>query len=232
MSSTSPAQAADKAQGAPQPASSSLTRAFLLCGAIAGPLFILVVLIQDYTRPGVDPRTQALSLLSLGPLGWVQTANFVLDGLLNLCFAVGLWRRLHPGRAGTWGPLLIGVYGLGLVTVGIFHTDPANGYPPGVAAATQPSWHGAIHAFVALILFLSLSAALGVFVRYFFARKQRGWAFYCLASMILCLGFFFGGIDSPTLMSRTLRAAVLVGWLAASLIAVRLLSDADAARQA
>ena len=34
----------------------SLTRILLLCGAIAGPLFIFTVLIQDYTRPGFDPR--------------------------------------------------------------------------------------------------------------------------------------------------------------------------------
>ena len=85
----------------------SLTRILLLCGAIAGPLFILTVLIQDYTRPAFDPRLQGLSLLSLGEWGWVQIVNFVLAGVLNLLYAGGLWRRLHPGRAGTWGPLLI-----------------------------------------------------------------------------------------------------------------------------
>lgn len=210
---------------------SLLTRRLLICGAVAGPLFILVVLIQDYTRPGVDPRTQALSLLSLGPLGWVQTLNFVLAGVLNLLYAVGLRRHLHPGRGGTWGPLLMGIYGLGLVTVGVFHTDPANGYPPGVPTPAQPSWHGAIHALVALFLFMALSVALLVFARYFLTRQARGWGVYCLASALLCLVFFFGGIDSPTLMARTLRAAVLVGWMAASLIAVRLLCDPKSGRE-
>ncbi len=81
----------------------SLTRILLLCGAIAGPLFILTVLIEDYTRPAFDPRLQALSLLSLGDWGWVQIVNFVLAGVLNLLYAGGLWRRLHPGRAGTTG---------------------------------------------------------------------------------------------------------------------------------
>lgn len=209
----------------------SRTRLFLLCGAIAGPLFILVVLVQDYTRAGVDPRTQALSLLSLGPLGWVQTANFVLTGVLDLCYALGLWRRLHPGRAGTWGPLLIGAYGFGLIVVGVFHTDPAYGYPPGVPAATHPSWHGAIHALVALILFLALSAALLVFARYFLSRRERWWAAYCLASAVLMLVLFFGGIDN-TLAALTLRAAVLIGWMAASLIAVKLLCDAGVSHDA
>src|SRR5215467_5923029 len=53
-----------------------------------------------------------------------------------LLYAFGLWRRLHPGRGGTWGPILIGAYGLFLVLVGIFRTDPANGFPPGVPAVT------------------------------------------------------------------------------------------------
>src|SRR5215467_703707 len=109
----------------------SLTRMMLLCGAIAGPLFLLAVLVQDYTRPAYDPRLQLLSLHSLGDWGWVQIVNFVLAGMLNLLYAVGLWRRLHPGRAGTWGPLLVGAYGLGLVLVGVFTTDPIPGFPPG-----------------------------------------------------------------------------------------------------
>jgi len=86
----------------------SLTRSLLLCGAIASPLFILTVLVQDYTTPAFNPRLQPLSLLSLGEWGWVQIANFVLTGVLNLLYASGLWRRLHPGRAGTWGPLFNG----------------------------------------------------------------------------------------------------------------------------
>ena len=58
----------------------SRTRILLLCGAIAGPLFLLTLLIQDYTVPGFDPRLDMLSLLSLGIWGWVQIANFVLAG--------------------------------------------------------------------------------------------------------------------------------------------------------
>src|ERR1700730_2477727 len=132
----------------------------LLCGAIAGPFFILTLLIQDYTRPGFDPRLYALSLLSLGDWGWVQIANFALAGVLNLLYAVGLWRRLHPGRAGTWGPVLIGAYGLGLLLVSIFRTDPSNGFPPGAIASIGPSWHGAIHALGGLFVFVVLAAAL------------------------------------------------------------------------
>jgi hypothetical protein len=208
------------------------THLLLLCGAVAGPLFILTVLIQDYTRPGFDPRLQLLSLLSLGDWGWVQIANFVLAGVLNLLYAVGLWRRLHPGQAGTWGPILIGAYGLGLIAVGVFRTDPANGFPPGAVAPTQPSWHGAIHALGGLFIFVVLAAALAVFVRFFLARKERWWAFYCVASAVLLLVLFFGSFGNPALTARFLRLGTLVGWMAASVIAIKLLSDPDAPQQA
>ncbi len=209
---------------------SPLTDALLLCGAIAGPLFILTLLIQDYTRPGYDPRTMVLSLLSLGPWGWVQIVNFTLAGILNLLFAVGLWRRLHPGRGGTWGPILIGAYGLGLVLVGVFTTDPITGFPPGAVAGNGPSWHGAIHALGALFTFMLLTAGLLVYGRYFLTRREGGWAFYFIATAILLLVLFFGGFTSSAVMARTLRLAVLLGWMAASLIGVKLLNSPDTAR--
>lgn len=200
----------------------SLTSFLLLCGAIAGPLFLLLLLIQDYTRPGFDQRQDMLSLLSLGDWGWVQVTNFVLTGGLYLLYAVGLWRRLHPGRAGTWGPIMIGIYGLGLITAGSFLTDPAGGFPPGVPATTGPSWHGAIHALSALFAFVSLAVALLVFVRFFFGRKEFEWAAYCLASAVLLLVSFFVSFTEPAFTARLLRLGVLVGWMAASVIAIRL----------
>jgi hypothetical protein len=209
-----------------------VTRNLLRCGAVAGPLFVLTVLVQSYTVPGFDPRLGFLSLLSLGPWGFVQIANFVLTGGLNLLYAAGLWRRLHGGPSGTFAPILIGVYGLGLITVGIFTTDPANGFPPGSVAATGPSWHGAIHAFVALFVFVSLAAALAVFIRCFLARKEGWWVFYCAASSVLMIVFFFGSFTSPTLMARFLDLGMLVGWMGAAVVAMKLLAAQEDAQPA
>src|SRR3989440_12776267 len=105
--------------GSMQTKTQSLTSILLLCGAIAGPLFILTVLIQDYTRPAFDPRLLPLSLLSLGEWGWVQIVDFVLAAVLNILYAGGLWRKFHPGRAGTRGPDFSGAYAAGPVLVGI-----------------------------------------------------------------------------------------------------------------
>lgn len=205
----------------------TLTDFLLLCGALAGPLFILIVLLQDYTRTGYDPRLYVLSLLALGDGGWIQVANFALAGALNLLYAVGLWRTLHPGRAGTWAPLLIGAYGLGLVLVAFFRTDPANGFPPGSIAPDQPSWHNMIHSLGGLFIFLFLASALGVFVRFFLESRQPGWAIYVLASAVLLLLVFFGEINNPIWMARALRLSTFVGWMAASLIAVKLFSGRE-----
>jgi hypothetical protein len=43
-----------------------------------------------------------------------------------------------------------------------------------------------------------------------------------MASAVLILLFFFGGINNPELMARFLRLATLFGWLAASVIAIKL----------
>jgi hypothetical protein len=62
-----------------------------------------------------------------------------------------------------------------------------------------------------------LAAALWVFVRFFLERRERWWAFYCLSSaVLLILCFFAGG-------ALFLRLGTLDGWMAVSVIAVKLL---------
>jgi hypothetical protein len=72
-----------------------------------------------------------------------------------------------------------------------------------------------------------LAAALSVFVRFFLSQKERGWAGYSLASAVLLLLCFFGGFVDAGLMARLLRLGVLIGWMAASVIAIKLFSTPD-----
>ena len=94
------------------PAVSHQTARLLTAGIVAGPLFVVVWALQAFTRDGFDPGRHPLSLLSLGDLGWIQIANFVVTGALFVTCAVGLRRVLHPGPAGNWGPRLVGAVGL------------------------------------------------------------------------------------------------------------------------
>ncbi len=79
------------------------TKALLACGAIAGPLFVLVFLVEGATRAGYDPLRHPVSSLALGDHGWTQIANFVVAGLLTLAFAAGLRLALWPARGSMWG---------------------------------------------------------------------------------------------------------------------------------
>src|SRR5947209_1148079 len=153
-----------------------LTRALLICGLIAGPFYIVVGLIQALTRPGFDILRHDLSLLANGDLGWIQITNLVLSGLLVGAFAVGMRRTLSAGRGRTWGPILLGIYGLGLIGAGFFIADPAFGFPPGTPAdAHAISWHGLLHFICGGVGFLALIAACFVLGRRFASQRQRGW---------------------------------------------------------
>jgi hypothetical protein len=161
-------------------ATASSTKALLTCGVVGWPLYLIVGFAQALTRDGFDLERHPFSFLSLGDLGWVQVANFVVTGLLFLAAAVGMRRVLRGSRGGTWGPLLFATFGIGLIMGGVFVADPAFGFPPG-APEGQPevlSWHGVLHGVAFGVGALSLVAACFVFARRFASIRQRGWATY------------------------------------------------------
>ncbi len=172
---------------------SKLTNALLVCGMIAGPFYIIVGLIQAFTRPGFDITRHDLSLLANGDLGWIQIANLVLAGLLVVAFAFGVRQALSAGPGRTWGPILLGVYGLGLIGAGFFTADPAFGFPPGTPPnAHTISWHGLLHIITAGIGFLALIAASFVLARRFASQRQRGWAAYSVSTGVIFFAAFVG----------------------------------------
>jgi hypothetical protein len=213
------------------PSSKRITRStniLLLCGVAAGPLYIIVGMTQMLTRAGFDPARHALSLMSNGDLGWIQIANFLVTGSLVLAAAVGMHRVLHPGRGGTWGPLLIGLYGLGLIGAGFFVADPALGFPPGTPPGppVTVSLHGMLHFASGGVGFLGLIAACFVFARRYAALQQRGWAAYSAATGLAFLTAFFGiasGSNNAWIIVA-FTAAVVLAWLWLSLVAARLMT--------
>ena len=210
-----------------------LTRVLLLCGVVAGPLYVIVGAIEMLTRPGFDPTRHDLSLMSNGDWGWIHISLLILTGLLTIAGAVGMRRVLRGGRGGTWGPLLLGIYGLGLIGAGFFTADPALGFPPGTPAdAHAISWHGLLHFICGGIGFLGLIAACFVFARRFAAQRQRGWAAYSVATGVIYLAAFAGiavGSNSVgvimTIVILAFSVAVVLGWAWVSAMAVKLLSE-------
>jgi Protein of unknown function (DUF998) len=220
------------AQTASPGAPTRQTTRLLACGIVAGPLFLAAWLIQAFTRDGFDPTRHPLSLLSLGELGWIQIANFVVTGVLYLACAVGMWRVLHPGRSGTWGPLLVGGFGLGLILAGIFTTDPGAGFPPGAPAGApeQLSWHGVLHEAGFVVAVVSWAAVCFVLVRRFVALKQWGWVGAGVATPLAVLVLASWPDPDSLSLRLVIASAIQFGFIAA--VAARLrggLPDAEAA---
>jgi hypothetical protein len=80
------------------------TKLMLACGIISTPVFFGLAIFQILIRPGYNLYLNAISQLSLGNLGWIQISNFIITGLLDIVFAIGMKRRLLGGRAGSLGP--------------------------------------------------------------------------------------------------------------------------------
>lgn len=190
------------------------TRALLGCGIAAGPLYLTVALVQILTRDGFDMRRHAVSLLSNGDMGWVQISSFMLSGVLVIAGALGARRLLHGRRGGTWGPILLAIYGVGLIGAGLFVADPAQGFPPGTPLeATEMSRNGLLHFIFGGIGFYALIAACFVFARRFAGLGQGVWATY---SGFTGIAFFsaFAAIASGSTSSVTILAFyAAVAWV-------------------
>jgi len=216
------------------PAATSLTRVFLTCGIIAGPLYVALGLLQALIRPGYDVTRHDLSLLSNGNLGWIQIANFLIAGLLVIAGSLGMRRAMRGTRGGTWAPILLGLYGLGLIGAGIFVADPMNGFPPGTPPGPplNPTGHSLMHILSGAIGFLGLIAACFVFARRFAALGQRGWAAYSIVTGVLFFAAFFGiaagsqaGGATLVFVTVAFTIAVILAWAWISLMAARLLNE-------
>lgn len=210
-----------------------VTRALLACGVAAGPVYVIVGSIEALTREGFDPTRHDLSLLANGEWGWIHITLLVLTGLLTVAGAVGIRRVLRGDRGRTWGPLLIGIYGLGLIGAGVFVADPTGGFPPGLPASAYGtvSWHGMMHFVSGGIGFLGLIAACFVFARRFFSLGERGWAVFSVVTGVLYFAAFFGiaagsqqGGATLTFVVLAFTAAVVLGWAWVSAVAARLMN--------
>ena len=193
-----------------------MRRNLLYCGIIAGPLFIAASLIQAFTRTGFDLARHPLSLLSLGSLGWLQIINFVVSGILYVLGAVGLRAALRQSRGGSWGPLFVGLSGIGLIIAGVFTADPGAGFPPGApAGAPTMSWHGLLHEIGFVLSYVGAIGASAVFARHYATLGRRGWMVAALVTPVAAI-VVAGWPDLNTLSVRLVIAtAILFGFLTA-----------------
>jgi hypothetical protein len=201
-----------------------ITRTLLSCGVVAGPLFLVTAFGQAFSRAGFDLRRHPFSMLSLGDLGWLQITNFVVSGLLFTACAVGVRRVLRGRRGGTWGPVLIALFGLAQVGGGVFVSDPALGFPAGTGDGVPESlsWQSTVHGLAFAVGMIALISAFAVFARAFAAVGQPGWSRYSLATGIAFI--VLGGLGAGLGDWRLVAIAIALGWSWAALVAHRLRS--------
>ena len=142
-----------------------------MCGVVAGPIYLVVGVSQGLLREGFSFGRHPLSVLANGSLGWIQTANFLVCGLLVIAAAAGIGRVVGKGSRGvTW--TLMG-YGAGMIAASVFTADPVDGFPPGTPLGfpTSISTTGLLHFASGAVTFLFLSLS-GLFGARTFWRRQ------------------------------------------------------------
>ena len=187
------------------------TRSLLRNGVVAGPLYLALGIIQGLVREGFDFARHPLSVLANGPGGWVQTATFVLTGLMVIAAALGLARVLRPHTATSW---LLGIFGASMIVAAAFRADPVDGFPPGTPEGmpTSISTRGMIHFIAGALGFTCLGVSCLVAARALSRRNARSLSRLSLVCGIVVLLGFFGG---PVLSSNPVIGiwiSVVVGW--------------------
>jgi hypothetical protein len=199
-------------------------RAWLGWGILVGPFYLTVGLIQALLRDGFDLARHPLSLLANGPGGWVQTASFLLSGLMVLAAAIGIARVLRPqSRAAGW---FLGGFGVSMILAAVFPADPVDGFPPGTPEGfpTTISTPGMLHFVAGSLGFLALAVSCFVVARAMSRRKEPGIArLSFLAGLAVVVGFF-GPAVLPTGVGPTagIWFSVVVGWAWLALMSVHL----------
>ena len=197
---------------------SEVARPLLRWGVVAGPFYVAVGLAQAFVRDGFAFGRHPLSVLANGPGGWIQTANFVLTGLMVITAAVGFGRALPSTmhatkRATSW---FLAAFGASMLVASVFRADPMDGFPPGtpLGPPTTLSAAGTVHFIAGALGFVSLAISCLLAARVTSRSGARGLARLSFISGVIILIGFFGGAavpgGSPVL---GIWIAVVVGWV-------------------
>jgi Protein of unknown function (DUF998) len=202
----------------------AVTRSLLGYGVLVGPFYLTVGLIQALVRDGFDLTRHSLSVLTNGPGGWVQTANFVLSGLMVLAVAVGFARvpvpRLRPAA------VCLGVFGLSMIVAAGFPADPVDGFPigtpEGIPASISSS--GLVHFAAGGIGFMSLAIGAFFAARAMSRLNTSSLARLSAASGVAIIVGFFSGAVFPSGVGPVLGIwfSVIVGWAWLAILSIHL----------
>jgi hypothetical protein len=200
-----------------------VTDALLLTGLAAAVLFVVVLLVEGALRPGYDPIYHTGSELELGARGWIQRANFIVMSAGMFAFAAGVQRSLDS----TSGPLLLAVFGSGLIIAGVFPPDPVRGYPPGAPIDPEADLtRGAkIHDVSGPVMFLALLGA-GIALA---GQLRGGWRLYTMLTagigFVLTVWTAVAYQKDAANTGLVQRGLIIVYWSWIGALAIHLVAD-------
>src|SRR5690625_1619432 len=175
----------------------AITRSLLGWGVVAGPFYLAIGLVLAATRSGFDLSRHPLSLLMLGPRGWLQRTTSLLAALLSIIAALGMYLAVRDGR-GPGMSVLTGYYGTGMLLSAAFPPDPVAGFPAGDPvgtgeAVTAMTLGGTLRFLFGGIAFLAVAAAALSYSRWAGRHGEREYARLCTAlAALIVAGFLIG----------------------------------------
>jgi len=207
---------------------------YMMAGIIAGPFFIVVALLQAFTRQGFDWVRHPASMLSLGELGWIQIANFVLTGIFFILCGIGLSGVLKEGIGRKWVSRLFVLFGVALIMGGVFTPDPGLGFPLGApeGPAKEMSWHSIIHGFAPILGFTSQTAALIILAKRFGSQEKKVLKFLTIVVAVAMFGLavvpnFTADWEKGVFNFLPLWAAVALGYGWTSVVIAKVRAEAQ-----
>jgi Protein of unknown function (DUF998) len=124
-----------------------------LLSSMAAALWLGIIVVLHFTRPGLDPRTHMISEYAREPGGWIMRLAFFSVALSCGALAAATWAHLA-----SLGLALLAVCGVGFAGAGAFVTDPVL---PTQGTQTRSGGLHVLFAFIVITLFPIMATVVG-----------------------------------------------------------------------
>lgn len=126
---------------------------FALTSIIAGGLFVLLLSSLHLLEPEFDPTWRFISEYALGDFGWMMHLAFGLLALAQISVAITIFPHIRT-VTGYIGLVILGISAIGVITAGIFVTDPITVSPD------DATFSGSMHSIGAMLDYTPVAALL------------------------------------------------------------------------
>jgi hypothetical membrane protein len=179
-----------------------------LAGIIAPTGFFTIMIVLGLVTPGYDWIARYGSELSLGRLGWIMITNFIALGAVELALAAALARTIGDRVSGWVATGAVGLIGAAFVVAGVCVTDPAK------LVNGAHTWHGIVHAFMAVVIFFIATPIAGLAMARRMRRHPR-FAIYCAVTAVATPALLVATFVSGNLLGLAERIVIayVLAWL-------------------